>query len=245
MPPGTTRDPEKFRARELIWRPENGGNREDIINALRQKAQQPVQDGDTMRFMKALVMVYDDEGGLRVYVLVQGANTKALSWFHNNFSKDIIPDATKEWWTEPVHGAGLSGVGVSPGPGGTEAALRDFRDHWSNSPGYEEIVPGGQIVPMAPGADAQVNAPAVGQIVPMVPGMDAEENLTFETLSEFRSADVLVHMSYEEIYALIYPTPTYRGGAYRSLAGGGVPDARAALIARVRRKLRDHFGLAD
>ena len=83
----TSRDPAKFRARELIWRPENGGNREDIINALRQKAQQPVQDGDTMpsmRFMKALVMVYVDEGGLRVYVLVQGANTKALSWFHNN-----------------------------------------------------------------------------------------------------------------------------------------------------------------
>ena len=212
-----SRTPPKHRARELIWQVPPGEG-EAIRNKLRQKAQELV--GAEPRYLRALAMVNLDGGRLLVYVLVCGEK-RALSWFHGCFGALLSSDPTHELWTEPEHGGKDSRI---------EASLQKFRDHWRNVPGAHcEEIPG-----------------QGGQHGPIIEEMDFDINEALELLTEIMPEDELAELS-EAGWQAVIDSLDIPALAYRSLGGAdeGVRQARAALFARVRSKLRAHFGVAD
>ena len=184
-----------------------------------------------------------DGGGLHIYVVLHGDNTRALSYFHNNFGVLISDRATQDSWEQPVHGAGRRGAGA------TDKALKEFRDHWNvDGVNYEEIPP--------PGEEAR----------PMIDGMNREENeavelladastMTLEELAQLTEGawDEVWQNSIEEdlIEAFQNEAEPVQRASYRSLGAAHeaprptLKERLADLSATVRRKLRAHFGLAD
>jgi hypothetical protein len=212
-----SKDPPKYRAMELLWRPSTDVSRDSIREQLRTVANELIRCRP--RRLRALLLIDRDDGGLLVYAMVV-SDKWPVSTYDSKVGKRVNPPLSREAWRVPDDGAGI-------------------RDNEASLAAYREV--------HRKAGRSMLQIPALGQssveAPPVIAGVSSESNCELEKLTEHHTLVELGCMETEAMLAVFdskivaneEPSGAFRGGDGHS--GDVASNARQERYARVKRAL--------